>query len=45
MNKFTLRQRTAGKAFIPTEKQNDTEFIQEAEKNYHKYVETGKYSI
>lgn len=42
MQKYTLRKRIMGQPYIPPEKQNDEEFIQSANKNYHKFVETNK---
>lgn len=41
MGKFNLRKREPGKAYIPPEKQNDQEFIREAEANYRRAVEKG----
>lgn len=41
MSKFNLRKREPGKAYIPPEKQNDPEFIKEAEENYKKAVKKG----
>lgn len=38
MKKFNLRNREEGKAYIPPEKQNDEEFIQEAQQNYQKAI-------
>lgn len=38
MQKFNLRNREEGKAYIPPEKQDDEQFIQEAQKNYQKAV-------
>lgn len=42
MNKFNLRKRTPGKPYIPPEKQNDPEFIRQAEENYQKALREGK---
>lgn len=39
MQKFNLRNREEGKAYIPPEKQNDEQFIQEAQQNYQKAVQ------
>lgn len=39
MEKFNLRQRQYGKAYIPIEKQNDQEFIRTANENYQKSLE------
>ena len=36
MGKFNLRQRQQGRAYIPPEKQNDEEFIREANENYQR---------
>lgn len=41
MKKFNLRQRQPGKAYIPPEKRNDTEFIKIANKNYQKALKEG----
>ncbi len=38
ISKFELRQREPGKAYIPPEKQNDSDFIQEANANYQRYL-------
>lgn len=43
MKHFNLRKREKGKAYIPNEKQNDTEFIEYANKAYHIKEETGHY--
>ncbi len=45
MNKFNLRQRTMGHAYIPPEKQNDQEFIRQANENYQKAVKGGNGDI
>lgn len=42
MSKFNLRKRRQGHAYIPPEKENDLEFIQQANENYRKAVETGQ---
>ncbi len=42
MDKFKLRQREEGKAYIPPEKANDTDFIQEANANYQRYLQSGE---
>lgn len=42
MNKFNLRKRQKGSAYIPPEKKNDAEFIRIANENYHKAMETGR---
>ena len=36
MNRFNLRQREMGRAYIPPEKENDEAFIREANENYQK---------
>lgn len=41
MEKFNLRQRQYGKAYIPPEKENDPEFIRIANENYQKALEQG----
>lgn len=38
MQKFNLRNRQEGKAYIPPEKQGDEQFIQEAQQNYQKAI-------
>ncbi len=38
MSKFTLRQREFGKPYIPVEKQNDEQFIAEANANYQQML-------
>ena len=43
MKHFNLRKREKGKAYIPNEKQNDTEFIEYANKAYQIKETTGKY--
>ncbi len=43
MNHFNLRKREAGKAYIPNEKRNDSEFIEYANKAYHLTETTGRY--
>lgn len=45
MNRFNLRQRTMGHAYIPPEKQNDQEFIRQANENYQKAVKGGNGDI
>lgn len=42
MNKFNLRQREPGKAYIPPEKKDDEKFIAEAQRNYEKAVKEGR---
>lgn len=44
MNRFNLRQREMGRAYIPPEKENDEAFIREANENYQKALQkaTGK---
>ena len=42
MAKFNLRKREPGKAYIPPEKQGDTEFMRVAQQNYDKAVQMGK---
>lgn len=42
MTKFNLRQRHSGHAYIPPEKQNDPQFIAQAEENYKKSLQSGK---
>ncbi|MEY8320888.1 methyl-accepting chemotaxis protein [Lachnospiraceae bacterium 46-61] len=44
MEKFNLRQRQPGKAYIPPEKANDREFIKKAEENYKHTQETGQFN-
>jgi len=39
MNQFNLRQRQMGRAYIPPEKQDDEEFIRQANENYQKALE------
>lgn len=41
MNQFNLRQRKMGAAYIPPEKQNDEEFIREANANYQRALQNG----
>lgn len=41
MEKFNLRQRQYGKAYIPPEKANDLEFIKQANENYRRAIEQG----
>lgn len=41
MAKFNLRQREAGKPYIPPEKRNDQEFIREATENYNRALSAG----
>ena len=43
MKHFNLRKHEKGKAYIPNEKQNDTEFIEYANKAYQIKETTGKY--
>lgn len=43
MKHFNLRKREKGKAYIPDEKQYDSEFIEYANKAYHLKETTGKY--
>lgn len=45
MGKFNLRKRQMGKAYIPPEKRNDKEFIERANANYRKAIETGHYGF
>lgn len=45
MQQFNLRKRIPGKPYIPPEKQNDSEFIREAEANYRKALQEGKISV
>ncbi len=40
VNRFNLRQREYGKAYIPPEKEDDPDFIQEANRNYQNYLLT-----
>lgn len=42
MSQFNLRQRTPGKPYIPPEKQNDSEFVRIATKNYEKFLHSEK---
>ena len=42
MSKFNLRKREPGKAYIPPEKEGDTEFMKVAQQNYEKAVQKGK---
>lgn len=39
MRRFRLRQRTPGLPYIPPEKQDDSEFIRQANENYQKHVQ------
>lgn len=41
MNQFNLRQRKMGYPYIPPEKQDDEEFIREANENYQKALQNG----
>lgn len=41
MQKFNLRQRQYGQAYIPPEKRNDPEFVRTANENYRKALEHG----
>lgn len=43
MGKFNLRKREPGHAYIPPEKQNDEEFIRQAQENYEKAVKERAY--
>ena len=45
MRQFNLRQREPGKAYIPPEKENDAEFIKEAQRNYEKALRENKITI
>lgn len=45
MQKFNLRKRVPGKPYIPPEKQNDSEFIRQAEANYQKALKEGKITL
>ena len=42
MNRFNLRQRQMGHAYIPPEKRDDVEFIREANENYQRAIQQGK---
>lgn len=42
MSQFSLRKRTPGKAYIPKEKENDSEFVRQAQANYEKALAEGK---
>ncbi len=42
MNKFNLRKREPGKAYIPPEKEDDEAFKQLAQRNYDEAVKTGR---
>lgn len=44
MQRFNLRKREAGKAYIPPEKRNDAEFIRVAQENYVKSKAGSSYS-
>lgn len=44
MDKFRLRRRSKGHAYIPPEKQNDLEFIRMANENYQRSIRTGQRS-
>ncbi len=39
MNRFNLRQRKMGRAYIPPEKENDENFIREANENYQRALQ------
>ncbi len=41
MSKFNLRQRQIGKPYIPAEKENDPEFVENAYRNYQKALANG----
>lgn len=41
MKKFNLRKRVIGQPYIPPEKKDDSEFIEEATKNYNEAMRTG----
>lgn len=43
MSKFNLRDRDRGKAYIPKEKENDSEYIRKATELYQKSMTTGTY--
>ena len=45
MERFNLRQRVPGKAYIPPEKEGDEEFIKMAQANYDRAVEEGRVKI
>ena len=45
MERFNLRKREPGKAYIPPEKQDDEAFIRQAQANYEKAVEEGRVTI
>ena len=42
MGRFNLRQREPGKAYIPPEKRDDSEFIKQAQKKYDAAVLAGR---
>lgn len=41
MNRFNLRQREMGRAYIPPEKKGDEDFIRQANENYQKALQNG----
>ncbi|MDE7309125.1 MAG: CZB domain-containing protein [Lachnospiraceae bacterium] len=43
MGKFNLRKREPGRAYIPPEKENDEEFIRQAQENYEKAIKERAY--
>ena len=43
MGKFNLRKREPGRAYIPPEKENDDEFIKQAQENYERAVKERAY--
>lgn len=45
MDKFNLRKRREGQAYIPPEKEDDYEFIQRANEAYRKALEEGRYGF
>jgi len=45
MERFNLRKRVPGKAYIPPEKEGDEEFIRQAQANYDRAVEEGRVKI
>lgn len=45
MQKFMLRKREEGKAYIPTEKKYDTQFIKQANEAYQQMQNTGHFGV
>jgi len=45
MDRFNLRKRIPGQAYIPPEKEDDEEFIKQAQANYEKAVAEGRVKI